>query len=168
MIALQVERTDTQLPVGYNGEQPGRSITVRVRNGITADSYLDFADNTFKTSGWTERDRVLADIGDGFYTLSGGLDVAAFEASIPSVHHLFAEFVSGEIVGVYLILLRDLVYTAPIAAVSAGGMAAGGGGGTVPPGVGTPSPRQRAMLRRWLQRQRDEEEALLMLLGVSE
>ncbi len=53
----------------------GLSITVRLRDGETTNSYLDFADNTFKTSGWTTQDAALSEIGDGHYQRT--LDVSA-------------------------------------------------------------------------------------------
>lgn len=118
-LELQTERTETALPLTLAITQPGsggltgQSPTVRIRNGETDDSYLDFADNTFKTAGWTTQDAALDEIGDGFYLLTGGLNVAAFEASIPTVNHLYAEYeVPGIGVDIDVILLREKVYTA--------------------------------------------------------
>lgn len=45
----------------------GLSCTVALRNATTTDSYLDFSDGTFKTSGWTLQFAPLTEIGTGRY-----------------------------------------------------------------------------------------------------
>lgn len=45
------------------GGLTGLSPTYRLRDGSTSNSYLDFADNTFKTSGWTQQTQSLTEIG---------------------------------------------------------------------------------------------------------
>lgn len=67
------ETLDTLVPLKLTinqegvGGVTGLSPTVAVRNAATTNSYLDFADGTFKTGGWTLRDAPLTDIGDGHY-----------------------------------------------------------------------------------------------------
>lgn len=57
---------DTQVPVDYEVARIGvggvGSLTVNyeIRNAATNNSYLDFNDNTFKTSGWTTKTKTLA------------------------------------------------------------------------------------------------------------
>lgn len=54
---------------------PGLTATVAIRQGGTTNSYLDWADNTFKTSGWTTKNEPMADLGTGVY--QAAIDVAA-------------------------------------------------------------------------------------------
>jgi trimeric autotransporter adhesin len=119
---IQAERTDTNVPitlqVDKNGGVTGLTSVVQIRDGATTNSYLDFNDDTFKTAGWTTKQASLADIGDGVYVLSGGLDVSAITNLPAGTHHLFAEFdVTGSVDGnaVDVILLRNHVYDVAIA-----------------------------------------------------
>lgn len=72
-LAITVEKQITALPLSLNlqregvGGIPGQHPTVRVRKGSTVDSYLDFADNTFKLGGWSLKDAPLTEVGDGHY-----------------------------------------------------------------------------------------------------
>lgn len=62
--AVPLDLTITQEGVGgVTGETP----TVALRDGATTNSYLDFADNTFKTSGWTTKYASLAEVEKGHY-----------------------------------------------------------------------------------------------------
>jgi hypothetical protein len=63
------------LTVNSRGGVTGLSPTASVRRGT---DYLDWNDNTFKAAGWTERDRVLTEIGGGHYTTD--LDLGAVGA----------------------------------------------------------------------------------------
>lgn len=56
----------------------GKSPTVRLREATTLDYYLDWADNLFKTSGWTQRDAPLSEVGRGHYSRT--LSLAAIGA----------------------------------------------------------------------------------------
>jgi len=67
-LALVVNQTNV-------GGESGLTCTVRVRLGADATRYLDFADNTFKSSGWTTQNQPLTDIGAGHY--SAPLDLSA-------------------------------------------------------------------------------------------
>jgi hypothetical protein len=69
---LHADVTDTDFPLVYtidsgSGGVTGLSPTVRVRNGGTTNSYLDFNDDTFKTGGWTQQDASLTEIERGHY-----------------------------------------------------------------------------------------------------
>ena len=120
---IQVERTESQVPIDLvvtdrRGGISGLTVVVQIRDGRTTNSYLDFNDDTFKTSGWTTKQVSLADIGDGFYTLSGGLDLSAITNLPASTHYLFAEFiVTGAARGSAIneILLRRDVYDTALA-----------------------------------------------------
>lgn len=72
MSALTVEAADT-IPLTLTvtkagvGGVTGLAPTVALRDGQTTNSYIDWADDTFKTSGWTTREALLTEIGDGHY-----------------------------------------------------------------------------------------------------
>lgn len=87
MTTVRVQ-TGTVEPVEvYATDRSGDPITgktdlfVRVRRQSDG-LYLDFDDDTFKASGWTERDRSLTEIdatlAPGLYELPGGIDTGAF------------------------------------------------------------------------------------------
>lgn len=57
------------------GGLTGLTPTVAVRRAATTDSYLDFADNTFKTIGWTTKYASMLEAERGHYTYS--LDLSA-------------------------------------------------------------------------------------------
>lgn len=59
---------------GVSGGVTGLSPVVAIRDALTVDSYLDFADLMFKTSGWTTRQAALAEVGEGRYAVAGGAD----------------------------------------------------------------------------------------------
>lgn len=75
------DHDDVALPLNLTvaeegvGGVAGLSPTVTLRIGRTTDTYLDFADDTFKTSGWTTKSAPLTEIGDGDY--SRNLDLTA-------------------------------------------------------------------------------------------
>lgn len=60
-MTISAEASDPAVPLnltvnfGTSGGVAGLTAVVALRDGATTDSYLDFADNTFKTSGWTQR-----------------------------------------------------------------------------------------------------------------
>ncbi len=70
-VSIKTRRTETTAPltlsITRNGPVVGATAVVAVRDGDTPDSYLDFADDTFKVAGHTTRQAALADIGGGFY-----------------------------------------------------------------------------------------------------
>lgn len=73
MATYEVEITDNAVPlelvveVPGTGGIPGLVPTLSVRNAKTLDSYLDFADNVFKTSGWTTKSVNVPEVGGGRY-----------------------------------------------------------------------------------------------------
>jgi hypothetical protein len=61
-------------------------------------SYLDFDDDTFKTSGWTSKTTALTEYGSGFYGTT--IDITAI-TNLPSGSHLSVEYdVSGTITAI--------------------------------------------------------------------
>ena len=77
---LNVEQSATAVPLvfvidGPSGGIGGLTPTVAVRDGSTTDSYLDWSDNTFKTSGWTLKNAPMTEITAGIYQRS--LDILA-------------------------------------------------------------------------------------------
>jgi len=67
MTRLQIEATETALPLTYTvgnatGGVTGLTVLAAVRQGATVNSWLDFADSTFKTSGWTTRQTAVAEV----------------------------------------------------------------------------------------------------------
>lgn len=71
MITLPI--TETAFPFTLTIEEEGvggvigKAPTVAVRDGATVDSYLDFGDGTFKTSGWATKFASMTDLGTGTY-----------------------------------------------------------------------------------------------------
>lgn len=54
---------ELQVPVIRNGAGvSGLTVKAQIRNGDGNNSYLDFADNTFKTSGWTTKQATLVEV----------------------------------------------------------------------------------------------------------
>lgn len=117
---LQVERADTNVPLEVlvsdkNGGVTGLTLVVAIRDGDTANSWLDFFDSTFKTVGWTTRQAAMAEVSaanaPGVYRLE--VDLSA--VSIPAgTHFLVAEYdASGakSANGLDIIQLRDSVYS---------------------------------------------------------
>jgi hypothetical protein len=80
------------------GGVTGQDAFVRVRDGSTTDSFLDWADNTFKVVGWTEQFRLLDEVGRGHYTTE--LDLAVIGAVVGNA--FVAEYTvddGGDVVG---------------------------------------------------------------------
>lgn len=87
-----LEQTDTAAALVLSIDQEGvggvtgKAPIVRIRDASTTDSYLDWADLTFKALGWTTLDGVMTEIdhngaSDGHYQRS--LDVSAVAAMVP-------------------------------------------------------------------------------------
>ena len=74
---------------GPDGAVTGLAPTVRIRDGATVDSYLDFADATFKVSGHTTLEATMAEIGNGHYEYD--LDIAGI-TGIAARTSLVAEY----------------------------------------------------------------------------
>ena len=77
----------------------GKSPTVRVRDATTTNSYLDFSDNTFKTSGWATQNASMSEVGRGHYTRS--LDLSLITALVLGNVMVAEYFVDdgGDVVG---------------------------------------------------------------------
>ena len=97
-VAIISETTEAALPLTLTvdkedvGGLTGLSPTVAVRDGATTDSYLDWADDTFKTSGWVTRYQALSEVGGGHYQAI--LDVDALGLSAGDM--LIAEYMVDE------------------------------------------------------------------------
>lgn len=118
-VTIQAERDESALPLtlavtrASDGGVAGLTCVLQIRDASTPDSYLDFADSTFKTSGWTTKQASLLDLGDGLYVLSGGLDIGSITNLPAATNYLSAEYiVSGAVSGTTIdtILLRTSVY----------------------------------------------------------
>lgn len=114
--SILASRKDSNIPLslsamkGNLGGQAGLTVIVAIRDAATINSYLDFNDNTFKTVGWVQKTKTLADIGGGFYALSGGLNASIITNLPAATDHLVAEYVvSGGVkaVATDLIVLRE-------------------------------------------------------------
>lgn len=96
MSVLTVEAANVA-PLGLSlsrhdvGGVTGLSPTVRVRDMLTPGSYLDWNDNTFKTSGWTTLNATMTDVGGGHYQRD--LDLSAVNAVDGNVYS--AEYVAS-------------------------------------------------------------------------
>lgn len=98
MSNLIVERTETEVELiavvnKNSGPVTGATVVVAIRDGETANSWLDFADGVFKTSGWTTRQASVAEVSSslapGIYRRE--LDLTAI--TLPSASdHLVAEY----------------------------------------------------------------------------
>ena len=97
---IQAYRTDTSVPleltVNDNGGVTGLTALVKVRDATTTNSYLDFSDSTFKTSGWATQSATLAEIGSGVYHYTLNVNIMT---NLPAAtNHLAAEYtVSGSV-----------------------------------------------------------------------
>jgi len=92
--SIIAERTatdiDLTLSVSRNGGVAGLTAVVAIRDGDTPNSYLDFADQTFKTSGWTTRQAAMTDLGGGHYRRA--LDLTAMINLPAGTEELVAEY----------------------------------------------------------------------------
>jgi len=98
---ISVRASDTALPLVLTINQEGiggitgKSPTVAIRQ-ISTGYYLDWADDTFKVSGWTTKYAVLSELERGHYQRL--LDITAISSSANSV--LAAEFYVDDGAGV--------------------------------------------------------------------
>jgi len=98
------ESTDTSISLDLTIDQEGAggvtglTPTVSLRDSTTMNRYLDFNDNTFKTSGWTTKDANMSEVEDGHYKYD--LDVTSFSASVGSIYIVeYAVNDGGSVVG---------------------------------------------------------------------
>jgi hypothetical protein len=97
---------DTAFPieaaVSEGGGVTGLTITIAMRDSNAPTYYLDFNDNTMKSSGWTNKTKALSEYGGGFYGTT--VDVSTILGL--SENHLGIEYnISGASVGVTTSLL---------------------------------------------------------------
>jgi hypothetical protein len=129
IMMLFAEHSDTAyslilaLSDGILGPATGLFPTVRIRDGATSDSYLDFDDATFKTSGWVQIDAVLSEIGGGHYeyalNIAGITDIVS-RSSVVAEYHLSGVFDQSEV-----IVLQQLTQTSLTLTVNDSGGIAG-------------------------------------------
>jgi hypothetical protein len=114
-VQIEASRTDSGVAVtlavtGDAGGVAGLTAKVAVRDGRTTNSYLDFNDNTFKSAAWGAKQADLADLTNGFYSLAGGLNIAAMTNLAANCNHLILEYViSGAANGIAMdmVTFRD-------------------------------------------------------------
>jgi hypothetical protein len=99
---ISITRFETAAPISLSvnnsGGVTGLTVSVKVRDNLTTNSYLDFDDDTFKTSGWVQKSLALNDLGDGQYYET--LDITAI-TNIPNGKHLILEYdILGSVVGI--------------------------------------------------------------------
>lgn len=104
---IDVSRQAIDVPlvmsVDSSGGVAGLDVTVEIRDTVNSAAYLDFSDNTFKTSGWVQKALTLNDLTGGFY--SNQLNLNAI-TNMPSSNHLVAEYsVAGSVTGISTSLL---------------------------------------------------------------
>lgn len=105
-MTVVAERTESAAPielqVDANGGATGLTVVAAVRDAQTANSWLDFADLTFKTAGWTTRQTSLTEVSagnaPGAYRLTGGLDISSITNLPAATDNLIVEYdVSGTV-----------------------------------------------------------------------
>ena len=95
-----------EVAVDHDGGVTGLTITASVRDVDDSTSYLDFNDDTFKTSGWTAKTLTLSEFGLGFY--GSTLDISAI-TNLP-VNHLAVEY---DIVGAVTAVTNSVITFRP-------------------------------------------------------
>lgn len=95
-VAILAEKADTDLPLDLTIEKEGvggvtgKSPTVALRKGSTTNSYLDWADNTFKIAGWTTKYASMTEIERGHYQRA--LNLSVLGSSVKAGDVLLAEY----------------------------------------------------------------------------
>jgi hypothetical protein len=90
-----VTALDQMVPLDLTIEQEGvggvtgKAPTVAIRDSLTADTYLDFGDNTFKAAGWGTKYAAMTEVERGHYTRT--LDMSLITSLILG-NILIAEF----------------------------------------------------------------------------
>lgn len=87
-------RTETAFPIrlalNRNGELTGATVILEVRDAATNNSYLDFDDGNFKTSGWVDKELAVVEVVAGLYVLAGGVSWDA--QTLPAGDYLDLEY----------------------------------------------------------------------------
>ncbi len=81
-----LEKSATAAPLSLTVVLDGAGVTglfptVALRDAETTNSYLDFADGNFKSSGWTLRTAAMTEVGGGIYQRS--LNIAGTPSLVP-------------------------------------------------------------------------------------
>lgn len=103
MGAITVEAADT-IPLTLTvtkagvGGVTGLSPVVALRDAQTFNSYLDWADSTFKTSGWTTKEAALSEVGGGHYERH--LDLSSIGAASGNIYTAEYKVDSADVKGV--------------------------------------------------------------------
>lgn len=96
-LQLTAELTDASVPAVLtiaSGTNTGLSPTLAVRDPGTSGAYLDFNDNTFKTSAWTTRQQSMTEVSasnsPGRYEVT--LNINAWSSLTSGVNHVALEY----------------------------------------------------------------------------
>lgn len=95
MSAITTERTASgvDLTLTDPAATAGLTAVVAIRDGDDPTSYLDFSDDTFKTSGWTTKQAAMTDLGGGHYNVA--LDLSAMTNLPATTDQLVAEYATS-------------------------------------------------------------------------
>lgn len=100
---MLIESDDQLVPIDIaidlNGPVLGLTVDVEIRDGATTNSFLDFDDFTFKTSGWIQKVYTLTEIGNGIY--GAVLDITTLNG-LTSRHILVSYSITGSLTSVVL------------------------------------------------------------------
>jgi len=98
---MLIEEDDTEIPldisVDKDGGIVGLTVEVTIRDGGTTNSFLDFNDMIFKTSGWVSQTVTLTGIGGGSYV--GAIDITAIQG-LTSRHLVVNYSIAGAVTAV--------------------------------------------------------------------
>ena len=100
-MTLEFDFNDTAAPLELvvnlvgTGGVAGLACTVAVRLSPTTNSYLDWSDNTFKTSGWGVKDQPMTDLGTGVYQAILNVSLLGFTPLTGLPQKLIAEYNSS-------------------------------------------------------------------------
>lgn len=112
MSVIICERTESAAPVEIfidrNGGVTGLTVQVAVRDGDTTNSYLDWNDLTFKTTGWTTQYQTVPAIPGraGGYKYVAGLDISSITNLPAGTDQLELEF---DVSGAFSAIVRDTI-----------------------------------------------------------
>ncbi|MCG8435114.1 MAG: hypothetical protein MJA83_13890 [Gammaproteobacteria bacterium] len=103
-VLAELSRTDYPIEINVDqaGGVNGLTVVAAIRDPVTANSWLDFSDNTFKTVGWTTRQATLTNFdatnAPGSYRLTGGVNISAWTGLSASADHFIVEYdISGAV-----------------------------------------------------------------------
>lgn len=100
MATIEADYNDASIPLELvvnligSGGVPGLACTVAIRLSPTANSYLDWSDNTFKTVGWGVKNQPMTDLGTGVYQQILNVAALGFTTLSGLPQKLIAEYTS--------------------------------------------------------------------------